>query len=154
MITRVAALCIAIAAFVHGNAAAECFMLDRMTVVDGDTLAIPGLQVTIGDKVLPLGTKGELRVRLEGVDAPETMKQFAGCPEEIALGMDAKRVLQDMTDGKPVELCTEGKTDRYRRLIGRLYVWTDGGRLNVQSALIERGLAKAWTGKKANWCAD
>lgn len=84
-------------------------------VHDGDTLTV----LTPGNT--------EVRVRLEGIDAPETRQPF---------GEASKQSLSAMTFQKQVRLvCT--KTDRFKRKVCR--VFQDGR--DVNRAQIERGMA-------------
>lgn len=84
-------------------------------VHDGDTLTV----------LTP--EKTEVKVRLEGIDAPESKQPF---------GNASKESLSAMTFNKPVRLvCT--KTDRFRRKVCR--VFQDGR--DVNRAQIERGMA-------------
>jgi micrococcal nuclease len=98
-------------------------------VVDGDTV-----DVTVED--------GEERVRLIGLDAPETHS-----PREPVqcFGADATRRAQQLLDGQDVfvELDpTQGVRDRYGRLLG--YLWLADGRLfNLE--MVAEGYAFEYT---------
>lgn len=68
--------------------------------------------VTDGDTVRVLVGKEELRVRLEGIDAPESKQAF---------GTRAKQHLSELVFSKTVELHITG-TDRYGRTLGKLFI--------------------------------
>lgn len=98
------------------------FLVER--VVDGDTLVLAG---------------GE-RVRLLGIDAPESVKPNS--PVE-PFGPEAARALQDYVRaaGDRIRLETENKRDKYGRLLG--VAWA--GDVCINEALVEAGLAHAET---------
>lgn len=85
-----------------------------VSVADGDTLTVlvDGMQV---------------KVRLEGIDAPERKQPF---------GTRARERLVDICHNRDVRVCTTGK-DKYGRTLGTVFV--DG--INVNEALVECGLA-------------
>ena len=84
-------------------------------VVDGDTLQVAGE----GGKAV--------RVRLEGIDAPEHGQPF---------GDRAAATLRDLAEGKAVTLAGD-KHDRYGRLVATVRV----GDLNVNLEMVKRGMA-------------
>lgn len=84
-------------------------------VHDGDSLT------------LLVGGKTEVKVRLEGIDAPELKQDF---------GTASKKALSDMVYGKEIRLVETGK-DRYKRTLANVYV----GDAWVNLAMIERGMA-------------
>lgn len=84
-------------------------------VHDGDTLT--GLT----------GAREQIKVRLEGIDAPELGQPF---------GRAAKRALSDKVFGKRVEIVTTHR-DRYGRTVGRVL---SGGR-DVGAELLREGFA-------------
>ncbi|MGQ9604740.1 MAG: thermonuclease family protein [Thermogutta sp.] len=98
------------------------FLVER--VVDGDTLVLAG---------------GE-RVRLLGIDAPESVKPNS--PVE-PLGPEAARALQEYVRAADdrIRLETESKRDKYGRLLG--VAWA--GDVCINEALVEAGLARAET---------
>lgn len=109
--------------------AATGFTLATVTrVIDGDTI-----DVMVGGTVQ--------RVRLIGIDAPETVApgQPVGC-----WGPEASAKAKELMEGQPVELeqdPTQGDKDTYGRLLR--HVWLDG--TNVAQALIEGGEGKEYT---------
>lgn len=101
--------------------------LPRLTgpvrVVDGDTIRL-----------------GEHRIRLHGIDAPESDQACLdpqGAP--WACGDAATERLADLIGDDPVH-CTQRDIDRFRRIIGECFA--DGTNLNA--ALVHEGLAFAY----------
>jgi endonuclease YncB( thermonuclease family) len=98
-------------------------------VVDGDTLLLSG------------GTKGK-RVRLIGIDAPESAdpRQPVGCFGREA----AQRMFTLLPPGTPVRLVYDVElADRFGRTLAYVYRRPDG--LFVNAALVEEGYAAAAT---------
>ena len=92
-----------------------------LRAVDGDTLA-----------------KGSLRMRLEGIDAPE-MEQTCGEPSDVyACGRVVRQRLQSMLDDVPWS-CEGRSRDRY----GRLLVRCRSGEDDLGRRLVAEGLAIA-----------
>lgn len=92
-----------------------------LDVIDGDTLVadIPGV--------------GEERVRLIGIDAPESGERFYA---------EAKEALEHLIQGGEVGLEMDAEErDRYGRLLA--YVWT--GKLLVNAELLRLGVATLFT---------
>jgi endonuclease YncB( thermonuclease family) len=96
-------------------------------VADGDTITV----------ITPNQTK--LRIRLWGIDAPETPKgtKFPGQP----YGKDAEVYLKQLVEAKRVNVEIYG-VDRYQRLLATIFV--DGKDINL--AMIEAGLAEVYRG--------
>lgn len=83
--------------------------------------------ITDGDTLTVLVDKDQVKVRLDGIDAPERRQAF---------GTQAREKLAELTFGKSVTV--EGnKKDRYGRTIGRVLV---GGQ-DASLAMLEAGLA-------------
>jgi endonuclease YncB( thermonuclease family) len=99
-------------------------------VADGDTVTV----------VTPNQTK--LRIRLWGIDAPETPKgtKFSGQP----YGKDAEAYLKQLAEGKHVRVEIYG-VDRYQRLLATIFV---AGK-NINLAMIEVGLAEVYRGPES-----
>ncbi|HJV08781.1 MAG TPA: thermonuclease family protein [Acidimicrobiales bacterium] len=95
-------------------------------VIDGDTIEVSG------------GT----RVRLIGVDAPETVEPGApvGC-----FGLEATRYLNELIPaGSPIRLVYDvGRLDQYGRTLAYVYKLTDG--VFVNRALLRNGFAAQLT---------
>ena len=105
-------------------------------VVDGDTVTL----------------EGGREVRLVGLQAPKLplgRKNFAAWP----LADAAKQALEALTLGRPVELAYGGRrVDRHDRLLAHLTVTEpDGGRLWVQGALLEQGMARVYSFADNRW---
>lgn len=83
-------------------------------IADGDTLTV-------------LIDRKPVKVRLEGIDAPERSQAF---------GARSREKLSELVFGKTVRVVTYG-TDRYGRTLGVVYI--DGE--NVNAKMIESGLA-------------
>lgn len=88
-------------------------------VSDGDTL-----------KLLSEGRK-QIKVRLEGIDAPEIGQSF---------GNNAKQALSELVFGKTVRLVVS-TTDDYGRQIAQVYA----GDVWVNLAMVEKGMAWQYT---------
>src|SRR5687768_12106033 len=99
-------------------------------VADGDTVTV----------ITPNQTK--LRIRLWGIDAPETSKgtKFPGQP----YGKDAEVYLKQRVEAKRMSVEIYG-VDRYQRLLATIFV--DGKDINL--AMIEGGLAEVYQGPES-----
>jgi endonuclease YncB( thermonuclease family) len=84
-------------------------------IADGDTLTLLDSSNT------------QHRIRLEGIDAPESHQAF---------GTQSKRSLSDMVSGKDVTVVYQ-KTDQYGRLMGKILI--DG--MDVNLAQVKAGMA-------------
>ena len=96
-------------------------------VVDGDTI-----------RISCNGTN--TRVRLVGINAPESVKEDA--PVECG-GPEASTYLHSLLDGQQVFLSADpaqGVRDKYDRILA--YVWTTDGTL-VNKSIVEQGHAEA-----------
>lgn len=90
--------------------------------------------VTDGDTITLLVNKETIKVRLEGIDAPESGQSY---------GTKSKQALSDMVFGKPVTVKKTG-TDRYKRTLGIVVV----GDVDANAKMVEDGWA--WHFKKYN----
>lgn len=95
------------------------------------------------------------KFRLAGYDAPETHRPL--CDREDALGEEAERVVNLITEGAEITVSEEvHKPDRWGRIV--VHVYADG--VSVGETLESLGLAKPWphnnkgrpSGKKPDWC--
>ncbi len=92
-------------------------------VIDGDTIAI-----------------GETRIRLEGIDAPETSQLCTTATKtQWSCGQSAKSELMAITAGKMVR-CESSGNDRYGRVLG--ICWA--GSLELNAEMVRRGFAWAF----------
>ncbi len=122
-------LALLVLAAVTAREASMIRLAGSFSVIDGDSLA-----------------KGEERLRLEGVDAPElrqTCRTQDGSP--MACGRDARRALQSFVESAAFA-CAGTKRDKYQRLLVTCHV----AKLNVNRELVRRGFAVAY----GNYDAD
>jgi micrococcal nuclease len=84
----------------------------------------------------------KLRIRMVGIDAPETPKgtKFPGQP----YGKEAEAYLKQLVEGKQVKVEIYG-VDRYKRLLATIFL--DGKDINL--AMIGAGLAEVYRGSEA-----
>lgn len=107
-------------------------------VADGDTVTV----------TTPNQTK--LRIRLFGIDAPETRKgnKFPGQP----YGQEATSYLKNLVEGKQVRVEIYG-SDRYHRLLGTLFFSSFEGRQyhtpNINRTMVEAGFAEVYRGPES-----
>lgn len=101
-------------------------------VIDGDTVRLDG---------------GE-RIRIAGIDAPETRVGQARCAREIRRGKVATAVARALLEGREVTIVRVGRS--YQRTVAHLLL---EGR-DVAGDLVRRGAARAWPrGRpKPDWC--
>ena len=81
-----------------------------------------------GDTFKVLENGAEKTVRLEHIDCPEKGQPF---------GNNAKQLASDLCFNKIARVVSNGKTDRYNRIIGEIYV----GNICVNKELVKNGLA-------------
>ena len=89
------------------------------------------VKITDGDSLLVLISKRQVRVRLDGIDAPERGQAFS---------KRSRQSLADMCAGKTAEVADRGK-DRYGRTIGGV---TCAG-VDANSEQVRRGMAWVFT---------
>ena len=101
-------------------------------VIDGDTFRL---------------ASGE-RIRIAGIDAPETQERQAKCRREIALGKTATARARALLDGQYVTVVRVGRS--YNRTVARVSL---GGR-DLAGELVRIGVARWWPRGKARpgWC--
>ena len=105
----------------------------RARVIDGDTIHV-----------------GDTRVRLEGIDAPEstqTCKRATG--EDWACGTDATHALRLMVEGREV-VCRNHGLDKYGRTLGTCFI--EGRDINAE--MIKLGLAWAYVKYSSAYVAE
>lgn len=106
-------------------------------VVDGDTFKL-----------------GQRKVRIIGIDAPETHP--ARCTEEARLGEQATAKLQQLLNQGPFEMVAPvyGRQDRYGRDLRSISrVRPDGSTQSIADEMRESGLARRYLGGfKPGWC--
>lgn len=110
-------------------------------VIDGDTVVVRA-RVWLGQDI-------EVRVRLEGIDAPEIRGR---CPRERALALRAQALVAAKLEGRTITL-----TDiQYGKYAGRVLarVATEDGE-DLSRALLKAGLARPYRGgRRLSWCRD
>jgi endonuclease YncB( thermonuclease family) len=116
----VAAVLAAIA--IGSNLPALADIIGQAQVVDGDTLQIAGE-----------------RVRLHGIDAPESRQSCSLSGVGWPCGQNAKPVLTGVIDGQVVT-CRGDRRDRYGRLIAVCYIGTD----DLNARMVRNGWALAY----------
>ena len=101
-------------------------------VIDGDTFRLAG---------------GE-RIRIAGIDAPESRQGQARCRAELAQGKAATARARAMLEGRPVTLVRVGRS--YDRTVAEVRV---GGR-GLAETLVAVGVARWWPrgARKPDWC--
>jgi micrococcal nuclease len=111
-------LCLALLPFIasgHGGNSPEVVVGEVVGVHDGDSLTL----------LTP--ERVQLKIRLEGIDAPELGQAF---------GNAAKKALSDLAFGRRVQVQVTG-VDRYKRTLGVVFA----DRENVNLAMVRRGMA-------------
>jgi len=101
-----------------------------INVVDGDTI----------DAIVDLGfkLKWETRLRLYGIDTPETRTKNL---DEKKKGLEAKEYVKSKIEGKEVLIETH-KKGKFGRYLATIFI--DGINLNLE--LIKKGLAREYYG--------
>jgi endonuclease YncB( thermonuclease family) len=102
-------------------------------VTDGDTFRL---------------ANGE-RIRIAGIDAPETQARQARCRAELALGQEATRRARALLAGQTVRIVRVGRS--YDRTVANVRL--DGR--DVAAELVRIGAARWWPrrGPRPNWCS-
>lgn len=90
------------------------------------------------------------RVRIAGIDAPETQVGQAKCQREIERGKAATARARGLLQGRAVDIARVGRS--YWRTVARL---TLEGR-DVAEILVANGVAQRWPhyAPKPDWCRD
>jgi endonuclease YncB( thermonuclease family) len=101
--------------------------LELGTIPEGQTVLAKVVGVTDGDTVSVLADATAYRIRLDGIDAPESNQPF---------GQRSRQVLADKIFGKTVEVISRGQ-DRYGRTLG--IIRQDGTIVNA--AMVAEGWA-------------
>ncbi|MEI3582494.1 MAG: thermonuclease family protein [Alphaproteobacteria bacterium] len=117
--------------------AAGAFAAENVYVVDGDSLEM-----------------GEVRIRLEGIDAPE---YYQDCRypnnKKYACGLEARQYLQSLVDQGKVT-CIERDLDRYNRSLCTCYVTNKiGEKTNLNEAMVRAGWAVVYKNKHSDYSA-
>jgi micrococcal nuclease len=99
-------------------------------------------RVTDGDTVHVAGNGGKIKIRLVGIDAPETSKKKNQPGQPFS--RKATKYLANLVLNKSVEVKSYG-TDRYGRTLGVVF---DGGK-NANLEMVKAGLAEVYRGRSA-----
>lgn len=107
-------------------------IIGRATIIDGDTLEIRGQ-----------------RIRLWGIDAPESRQTCTRAGETYRCGQAAANALAGMIDQKTVTCAPRGRPDRYRRIVAWCTITTrpaEDLRLTIDlgAKMVEDGQALDW----------
>jgi len=88
------------------------------------------------------------RIRIAGIDAPETQPGNAKCRAELVRGRQATQATIALLKGKTVEIERVGRS--YNRTVARVRL---GGR-DLGETLVEKGIARWWPRgrSKPDWC--
>lgn len=102
--------------------------LTAADVVPDNAITIESIRIIDGDtaEILIAGQESQ-RVRFLGIDAPEKKQAF---------GKVSTKTLQECTSNRPLQLVAE-KTDRYGRLVGKIYA----GGIDCNLNQIKKGMA-------------
>jgi micrococcal nuclease len=108
-------------------------------VVDGDTIVVEVTGRTEGPGAGAATEGGEERVRLIGIDTPESVKP--GSPVEC-FGREASAAAKALLEGQDVQLVKDvEERDAYDRLLRYVYI----GREMANARLVANGYASAYT---------
>jgi endonuclease YncB( thermonuclease family) len=110
----------------------EGVIAGRSSVIDADTLEIHGV-----------------RIRLEGVDAPESNQRCGSVDQEWACGRDAAFALDNWIGGRTVS-CRIVGIDRHQRKIARCFL----GNADIQHWLVINGWALAYRTYSTDYVRD
>ena len=109
----------------------SCFFLNtvafgQIRIVDADTIIL-----------------NKEKIRLHGIDAPETEQSCYIEDQAWSCGKEATEYLKKLLEGVSTQslLCKISSKDRYGRSIGVCYI----GEININSNLVENGWALAYT---------
>lgn len=105
----------------------------------GETLVGRVFRVDDGDTLwMDAENERNIRIRFQAIDAPEKGQDF---------GDDARRYLNSFVCGRTIRVEVD-KADQYGRVVGRVWVETPSGTLDVEEAMLRKGLA--WHYRKFN----
>lgn len=102
------------------------------SVTDGDTFRL---------------ASGE-RIRIADIDAPETRRDQAKCPAELALGKAVSKRARALLTGQDISFIRSGKS--WKRTVA-IVTWRGG---DLGTTLIANGIARPWPRHypKPDWC--
>ena len=96
-------------------------------IIDGDTIKI-----------------GQERVRLQGIDAPETSQTCRCGGQKVFCGKQAAQALKDFVADSEI-FCDAKERDAYGRLLGECFIRRDGRKINLNAWMVENGHAVAYS---------
>jgi micrococcal nuclease len=113
------------------------YSIKVLKVIDGDTI---DAEVDLGFHI-----KVKKRIRLHGINAPETrlqskIKNLEERKAEKSRGLIAKARLREICDNNGVLVESVG-LGKYGRLLGVLYTEGEGSRININNLLLKEGHA-------------
>lgn len=111
--------------------AGAAYTPEAVTVVDGDTLKVDGVNV-----------------RISNLDTPERGGR-AECDAERFLAVVASKRAEALVAQGDLVIVPEGRVDRSKRPLVRVTV----GGVDWASIMIADSLAVAWAGRQHDWCA-
>lgn len=103
-------------------------------VIQGDVRIIDADTVKIGQE----------KIRLLGIDAPETAQTCTCGGEKVECGKRATAALKDFV-GTDKIYCKGDKRDRYGRTIGECFIRRNGAEISLNQWLVSNGYAVAYT---------
>lgn len=103
-------------------------------VIQGDIRIIDADTVKIGQE----------KIRLLGIDAPETAQTCTCGWEKVECGKRATAALKDFV-GTDKIYCKGDKRDRYGRTIGECFIRRNGAEISLNQWLVSNGYAVAYT---------
>ena len=103
-------------------------------IIQGDIRIIDADTVKIGQE----------KIRLLGVDAPETSQTCSCGGEKVECGEQATSALKDFV-GTDKIYCKGDKRDRYGRTIGECFIRRNGAEISLNQWLVANGYAVAYT---------
>ena len=111
--------------------------------ITGDSRIIDGDTVKIGTE----------RIRLKGIDAPETSQSCRCNGKKVMCGQQATQALIDYV-GKNEISCVAKERDNYGRLIGECFIERDGIKINLNQWMVRNGHAVAYAQYSRQFVAD
>ncbi|MBA2125725.1 succinoglycan biosynthesis protein [Hyphomicrobium methylovorum] len=113
---------------------------------ENPTLMIAGQARAIDGDTIEIGQE---RIRLEGIDAPETSQTcHTSTGNEWACGEHATAYLRELIDEQDV-VCDKTGVDKYRRVLATCYV----AGVNINEAMVRAGFAWAFVKYSAEYVA-
>ena len=100
-----------------------------LRVIDGDTI--------VAEVDLGFDTYKKVRVRLEGIDAPEVRTRDL---KEKAKGIQSKEYLEDIFATNREFILVSNKVDKYGRCLGTIYMED----ININEEMLDIGLAEVY----------